>query len=185
MSYVIASDRVPMSRTEPSIVSRFADRFGATASFLCAVHCALLPLVIAVLPAIGLGFLANHRFERGFITFASALALTTLVVGFRRHHRFRAFWFLVPGILLLIVTGYLANALHVRIGRTIVAALFGIGAALTLDEFALWLNLRDVYWAKQGRRSIDAIMTASSIGGLVVLGLGFWRDVGRAIARLF
>lgn len=92
---------------------------------------------------------------------------------------------LVPGILLLIVTGYLANALHVRIGRTIVAALFGIGAALTLDEFALWLNLRDVYWAKQGRRSIDAIMTASSIGGLVVLGLGFWRDVGRAIGRLF
>jgi hypothetical protein len=49
---------------------------------------------------------------------------------------------LVPGILLLIVTGYLSNALHVRIGRTIVAVFFGIGAVLTLDEFALWLNLR-------------------------------------------
>jgi len=100
------------------------------------------------------------------------------VGGTHLHH-------LVPGILLLIVTGYLANALHVRLGRTIVAIFFGIGAALTLDEFALWLNLRDVYWAKQGRRSIDAILIAATVGGLVVLGLGFWRDVGRAIGRLF
>jgi hypothetical protein len=38
------------------------------------------------------------------------------------------------------------------------AVLFGIGAALTIDEFALWLYLRDVYWAKQGRDSIDAFI---------------------------
>ena len=81
--------------------TRIADRFGATASFLCAVHCAVLPLVIAVLPALGLGFLADHRFERAFIAFASLLALTTLFLGFRRHQRFRAFWFLAPGIVLL------------------------------------------------------------------------------------
>src|ERR1700754_899180 len=85
---------------KPSWLARVADRFGATASFLCAVHCAALPLVIAALPAIGLGFLANHRFERGFIAFASVLALSTLIMGFRRHRQFRAFWFLVPGILL-------------------------------------------------------------------------------------
>jgi hypothetical protein len=36
--------------------------------------------------------------------------------------------------------------------------LYGVGAALTLDEFALWLNLRDVYWAREGRSSIDAIV---------------------------
>lgn len=91
---------------------------------------------------------------------------------------------LVPGIILLIVTGYLANALHFRIGRTLVAVFFGIGAALTLDEFALWLNLKDVYWSKQGRRSIDAIMTAAALGSLVVIGFGFWRDVGRAFGRM-
>jgi hypothetical protein len=109
-------------------VSRFADRFGATASFLCAVHCALLPLVLASLPAIGLGFLANHRFERGFIAFASALALTMLIVGFRRHRQFRAFWFLVPGILLLaagIVLDFennaIAHAVLVAMGGTLVA----------------------------------------------------------------
>ena len=112
----------------PSLFARLADRFGATASFLCAVHCALLPMIIAVLPALGLGFLANHRFERGFIAFASVLALSTLVIGFRRHRQFRAFWFLVPGILLLaagIVVDFEQSAtLHavlVSIGGTLVA----------------------------------------------------------------
>lgn len=38
------------------------------------------------------------------------------------------------------------------------AILFGIGAALTIDEFALWLYLRDVYWERQGRDSIDAMI---------------------------
>lgn len=82
--------------------SRFADRFGATASLLCAVHCALLPLVIAILPALGLSFLADHRFEHAFIVFASVLALTTLLFGARRHQHLRAFWFLLPGIALLL-----------------------------------------------------------------------------------
>ena len=117
-----------MSTHPHSLFGRLADRFGATASFLCAVHCALLPLIIAALPALGLGFLANHRFERGFVAFASVLALTTLVVGFRRHHRFRAFWFLVPGILLL-AAGMIvdfdqaatAHAMLVSIGGTLVA----------------------------------------------------------------
>jgi hypothetical protein len=91
---------------------------------------------------------------------------------------------LVPGILLLIVTGYLANALHVRTGRTIVAIFFGVGAALTLDEFALWLNLEDVYWTERGRRSIDAIIVAACLGSLLLLNFHFWRDVGRAFGRL-
>jgi hypothetical protein len=130
-----AASSAPMSksvRTKPPKSSWFAshaDRFGATASFLCAVHCAALPLVIAVLPAIGLGFLANHRFERGFVAFASVLAMTTLIVGFRRHRQFRAFWFLVPGILLLaagmIVDFDQSATLHatlVALGGTLVAA---------------------------------------------------------------
>ena len=111
---------------KPSMWARLADRFGATASFLCAVHCALLPLIIAALPAIGLGFLANHRFERGFIMFASALALTTLFIGFRRHHRFRAFWFLAPGILLL----FAGIAVDFEQSATVHAVLVAIGGTL-------------------------------------------------------
>ena len=117
-----------MSQTQPSLVHRLADRFGATASFLCAVHCALLPLVLATLPALGLSFLADHRYERGFIAFASVLAVTTFIVGYRKHRRFRAFWFLLPGILLLAAgiivdseAGAMTHAVLVAMGGTLVA----------------------------------------------------------------
>ena len=117
-----------MSPQHHSLFGRLADRFGATASFLCAVHCALLPIIIAALPALGLSFLANHRFERGFIAFASVLAMTTFIVGYRRHRRFHAFWFLVPGLLFLtagVVVDFdnnaFAHAVLVSIGGTLVA----------------------------------------------------------------
>jgi len=51
------------------------------------------------------------------------------------------------------------------------AGAFGIGAGLTLDEFALWIHLEDVYWSKEGRASIDAVIVATLLGGLVVLGI--------------
>jgi len=53
----------------------------------------------------------------------------------------------------------------------ITAAGFGIGAGLTLDEFALWLHLEDVYWSDQGRASIDAVIVAALFAGLVVVGV--------------
>jgi hypothetical protein len=90
---------------------------------------------------------------------------------------------MVPGILLVLVTGYLSNAISFRAGRTTVAVLFGVGAALTLDEFALWLHLRDVYWQQEGRRSIDIVITAATLAGLVVLGFGFWHDAAHAVVR--
>ena len=47
--------------------------------------------------------------------------------------------------------------------------LYGVGAALTLDEFALWLNLANVYWSPQGRESIDAVVLFGSL-----LAIGTW-----------
>lgn len=91
---------------------------------------------------------------------------------------------LVPGIILVLISGYLAAALHLRLTRTLDAIVFGIGAALTLDEFALWLNLKDVYWGKQGRDSVDIVVIAATLGLLVVLGFGFWIDVGRIVVSL-
>jgi hypothetical protein len=81
---------------------QLADRIGATASFLCALHCALLPFVLALLPVIGLGFLADHRFERGFVLFAASLATVVLVTGFRRHHRQLPLLLVLPGLALLV-----------------------------------------------------------------------------------
>ncbi|MGV9719112.1 hypothetical protein [Nocardia beijingensis] len=53
---------------------------------------------------------------------------------------------------------------------SILAALFGVGAALVLDEFALIFYLRDVYWEEQGRTSVDAVFVALAVTGLLLLG---------------
>ena len=53
----------------------------------------------------------------------------------------------------------------------ICAFLFGIGIGLTIDEFALWLYLDDVYWKEQGRASVDAAVIISALIGLIMLGV--------------
>lgn len=84
--------------------------------------------------------------------------------GVHLHH-------LVWGIALMIVAGTLAFALPDRgPGPEIAAAAFGVGVGLTLDEFALWVYLRDVYWSEQGRKSIDAVAMATVFMLLVLLG---------------
>ena len=55
--------------------------------------------------------------------------------------------------------------------REIFAVLFGCGTALVLDEFALVLQLRDVYWTEQGRLSVDAVFLAVAVLGLLLLGV--------------
>jgi hypothetical protein len=85
--------------------------------------------------------------------------------GLHLHH-------LVWGIVLLLMAGFLEFATSpASPWNEVLAALFGIGAGLTLDEFALWIYLRDVYWSEEGRASFDAVVVAALIGGLVVLGL--------------
>jgi hypothetical protein len=55
--------------------------------------------------------------------------------------------------------------------------LFGIGAALVIDEFALWLNLRDVYWAREGRISVDVAILIAALLGVYYTADRFWRQV--------
>ena len=52
---------------------------------------------------------------------------------------------------------------------------------LTLDEFALWLNLQDVYWQEKGRQSIDAVIVTTALLVIALLGLQFWIDVWDAV----
>ena len=117
-----------------------------------------------------------------FVTFAAVRAITHAIRAERgpfrnitpggRHVHHMTF-----GIAGLLTVGYLwMMELCVREGRNssrLSAAAFGSGAALTLDEFALWLNLEDVYWAKQGRESIDAVVLFGSLLALSSIGKGF------------
>lgn len=85
--------------------------------------------------------------------------------GLHLHH-------LVWGIVLILLSGFLNFALQPESpGLEILAAAFGIGAGLTLDEFALWVHLEDVYWSQEGRASIDAVVIATLLGGLILLGI--------------
>jgi hypothetical protein len=88
----------------------------------------------------------------------------TSVGGVHVHHQ-------VYGIFLLLGTG--TAEFTYRPGSPwaqVLAALFGVGAALTLDEFALWLRLDDVYWTHEGRTSVDAVLVALVVGGLLLIG---------------
>jgi lysyl-tRNA synthetase, class II len=85
--------------------------------------------------------------------------------GLHVHH-------MVIGVVLMIVSGLGLIALTPEgLGLQAVALLFGAGAALTLDEFALILHLQDVYWTDEGRVSVDAVIAAACAGVLLVLGL--------------
>jgi lysyl-tRNA synthetase class 2 len=89
---------------------------------------------------------------------------------------------LVWGICTLLIVGYLMIAVDPGSPwREVFAILFGVGTGLTLDEFALWLNLKDVYWSEQGRRSIDAVIIAATFAGIVMIGLKAWLDVARGV----
>src|ERR671914_625338 len=78
---------------------------------------------------------------------------------------------------LLLIVGYLGIALEPDTPwREVIAILFGVGAGLTLDEFALWLNLEDVYWSEKGRQSIDAVVVTVCLLTITLLGLSFWID---------
>ena len=113
-----------------------ADRFGATASFLCAIHCAALPFVLALLPLIGLQFLADHRFERGFVFFACTLALFALVTGYRRHQRALPLMLAIPGLLLLILGVTWAEGISIIVHSVLVT----IGGLLVASSH--FVNLR-------------------------------------------
>src|SRR5271155_444369 len=123
-------------------------------------------------------FVASVSF---FLTFAGVRAVVFAVLhnippfhfiehdGNHIHH-------LVFGIIILLAVGYgwLADIgtgeddTSLLLSR-LMSILYGVGAALTLDEFALWLNLRDVYWSPEGRSSIDAIILFGAL-----LSAGAW-----------
>lgn len=94
------------------------------------------------------------------------------VEGLHVHH-------FVFGIVLMLIAGFLAFAVDPDSPwLDLLAVAFGIGAGLTLDEFALWLHLEDVYWAEEGRKSLDAVVVATLFMGIVFLGVPI-ADVGQ------
>jgi hypothetical protein len=123
-------------------------------------------------------FVASVSF---FLTFAGVRAVVFAILhGIPPFHFIehdgRHIHHLVFGIIILLGVGYgwLADIgtgeddTSLLLSR-LMSILYGVGAALTLDEFALWLNLKDVYWSPEGRSSIDAVILFGSL-----LAAGSW-----------
>jgi hypothetical protein len=63
--------------------------------------------------------------------------------------------------------------------------LYGIASALILDEFALWLNLKDVYWQREGRESVEAMVIFASLLAMTQLGAPLFEGLVREFTGLF
>jgi hypothetical protein len=121
-----------------------------------------------------------------FVTFAGVRAITHAIRAERGPFRNitpggRHIHHMTFGIAGLLTVGYLwlleIGTDERRWASRLTSIAFGGGAALTLDEFALWLNLADDYWSKEGRESIDAVLLFGSLLSVSVLGRGFVREL--------
>ncbi len=116
---------------------RLLDRFGAYGSLLCAIHCALLPVLLALLPSLGLASVLGDAFERGFVVFATFLGMFSVVWGYRRHRAVRALGLLLPGLVLL-----WAGVLYTPLHESLLWHAVTMTAGGTLVAFAHLANLR-------------------------------------------
>jgi len=79
------------------------DALGITTSILCAIHCAILPLIVATLPFLGVNIIENALFEYGMIGLAFAIGSFALWHGFHKHHRHFGPWLLFLGGMLFLL----------------------------------------------------------------------------------
>ena len=121
----------------PATTRRLIDRIGATGSIVCAVHCALLPVAIAVLPSLGIAVWLGDGFEQAFVLFATLLGLFSVVWGYRRHGAIRALGLLVPGLAALWAGVLYAPLHHALVPHAVAMTLGG-----TLVGLAHVANLR-------------------------------------------
>lgn len=107
-----------------------ADRAGFAASFLCALHCALWPWLLAVAPAFGLELGGWVDLDQAFVVFATVLGVSTLTLGWRRHRAFHAWLLLVPGLILVWVGAFTPLHDNHTLGHATVMAIGGVLLAL-------------------------------------------------------
>lgn len=86
------------------------DRVGLIGAGVCAVHCALLPVLVALLPALGISVGGFGDLDQAFVLFASVLGISTVTLGYRRHRVLKAAGLLGAGLALLWIGSF--TALH-------------------------------------------------------------------------
>lgn len=126
----------------------------------------------------------RHRSEsaaRSGTTTGSGVVRDIVIRGVHIHHQ-------VFGIVLMALSGIvLVEVRPDSVGLAVLATVFGVGIGLAFDEFALWLHLDDVYWRREGRKSIDAVAIVLVVNGVIAVIAGTISDfnqLGPAIDEL-
>jgi hypothetical protein len=139
--------------------------------------------LFCMLVALLVTFLATRVITRRIRAGSKALG-NWHVGGVHVHHQ-------VFGIIAVLISGGLEFTYRPAVPWSeVLAAIFGFGVSLTLDEFALWLHLDDVYWTPEGRKSVDAVFVAAVICALMLVGVtpldlsGLQHEVLVAVAAL-
>lgn len=118
---------------------RIFDRLGFSASTICAIHCAAMPLLLSVLPTLGLGFLAHGTFEIIMIVTSIMIAAITLGSSYRIHRRLNPILMMISGGMILIFN-FVGHESHSELIETLhpyIAAFAGLMIAS-----AHWVNMR-------------------------------------------
>jgi ABC-type multidrug transport system fused ATPase/permease subunit len=122
-----------------------------------------LPLLLALVSFV-LTFLITRGITRLIRAGKGPFRNVSSSSGVHVHH-------VVPGVILTIAGGFGAVAAGQHgFGSGLAAVIFGIGAGLVLDEFALVLHLADVYWTEAGRKSVEMVVLTASLVGLLLIG---------------
>jgi hypothetical protein len=181
---------------------------GTGTFLLLAFSCLVIGALLVLLHLTRLGFLVRstipdrprRRMFLASLSFVITFIGVRLLVSAIVHNRGPFGWVMVGGrhihhlvwgILILLLVGY---GWLLDLGRThsplsifmsrLMSVSYGVGAALTLDEFALWLNLEpDAYWTREGRISIDAVIVFGGILAVGAWGAPFFRGVHRMLTK--
>src|SRR5271170_7392534 len=177
------------------------------AAFLLIVLLLMIALLLALFHRTRLGSLVHEHIadrprRRLFLASISFFLTFAIVRGmvFCIRHQIPPFHYiimsgrhihhLVIGILILLAVGYgwLCEFGNGSDSSSIFASrfmsiIYGVGAALTLDEFALWLNLKDVYFVREGRSSIDAVVLFGSLLAIGGWGAPFFSALGKSVSK--
>lgn len=91
-----------MAKNDYAVAPRsWIDSVGATVSIACAIQCSVFPLLVGLLPLLGLGFLLGDGIEKIFVATSMVIAVSSFTWGFRYHRRFHVFVFLVSALALI------------------------------------------------------------------------------------
>jgi hypothetical protein len=177
---------------------------GTGTYLLLAFASTVVILLLILLQLTRLGFLVRstipdrprQRMFMASVSFVFTFIGVRVLVGMIMHHEGPFQWVVVRGhhihhlvwgilVLLLVGYGYLLDLgrshspMSIFLSR-LMSVSYGVGAALTLDEFVIWLNLQpDAYWSREGRLSIDVVIVFGGILAMGAWGAPFFRGLSR------